>query len=278
MNQTETHLTDIQSLAPSVGGSWPPNIFAIIIPIVATIVIAAIFLKLVRASLSKFATDKAISKFVVERAYKTISMVVYVFVAIIILYVITRMHELIYLAIGTILIALAANWDLLANFIAYYILTGAYGLKSGDTIHLIQYRLKGRVTDISPLYTKVLTMLGDIVYIPNRYLVSSPLSKPTYEYTTICLEITATLSSLEPEILETIEKEIRTTLTKKFKSIVHSRGITVSLKETTTSKARYEVCTPIVGAEGREEVTSTLIRQLAQSLLKYEPTIKVKSG
>ena len=167
--------------------------------------------------------------------------------------------------------------DLLANFIAYYILTGAYKLKSGDTIHLIQYRLKGRITDISPLYTKVLTMLGDIVYIPNRYLVSSPLSKPTYEYTTICLEITVTLPGFESEILETIEKEIRTTLTKKFKSIVHGRGVTVSLKETTISKAMYEVCAPIVGAEGREEVTSTLISQLAQSLSKYKPTIKVKS-
>lgn len=278
MNQAETHLTDIQNLVINISNNWLPNVFMIIIPLVITIVVAAIFLKIVRASLSRLATGKVISKLVAERAYRTISIIVYTFVVVIALYVVTQIHELIYLTIGIVLIMLAANWDLFANFIAYYLLTGMYGLKNGDTIHLIQYQLKGRITDISPLYTKVLTMLGDIVYIPNRYLVASPLSKPTYEYTTICLEITVTLPGFEPEILETIEKEIRTTLTKKFKSIVHGRGVTVSLRETTISKARYEVCTPIVGAEGREEVTSTLIRQLAQSLLKYEPTIKVKSG
>jgi len=273
VNQSETRLIDIQSLTININ-----NLLLTLISLLITIIIAVVFLKIAHVMLLRLVAGKTISKHVVERLYRTISIIVYALIAIIALYVITRIHELIYLAIGIILITLASNWDLFANFIAYYLLTGVYGLKSGDTIHLIQYRLKGRITDISPLYTKVLTMLGDIVYIPNRYLVASPLSKPTYEYTTICLEITVTLPNFESETLETIEKEIRTSLTKKFKSIVHARGITVSLRETTTSKARYEVCTPVVGAEGREEVTSTLIRQLAQSLLKYEPTIKVKSG
>ena len=277
MDQSKAYSMSVQSLAIGIN-TWQADILTVVVPVVITVIIASIFLKIVRTTLSRLAAGKAISKLVIERAYKTISMTVYIFTIIIILYIITKIHELIYLIIGIILIALAANWELFANFVAYYLLTGAYGLKSGDTIHLIQYRLKGRITDISPLYTKVLTMLGDIVYIPNRCLVASPLSKSTYEYTIICLEVTVTLPNLELEVLETIEKEIRTTLTKKFKSAIHSRGITVSLKETTASEAKYEVCTPIVGVEGREEVASTLIRQLAQSLLKYKPTIKVKSG
>jgi len=277
VDQSKAYSMSVQSLAIGIN-TWQADILTVVVPVVITVIIASIFLKIVRTTLSRLAAGKAISKLVIERAYKTISMTVYIFTIIIILYIITKIHELIYLIIGIILIALAANWELFANFVAYYLLTGAYGLKSGDTIHLIQYRLKGRITDISPLYTKVLTMLGDIVYIPNRCLVASPLSKSTYEYTIICLEVTVTLPNLELEVLETIEKEIRTTLTKKFKSAIHSRGITVSLKETTASEAKYEVCTPIVGVEGREEVASTLIRQLAQSLLKYKPTIKVKSG
>jgi len=277
VDQSNACLTSIQGLVIGVN-SWQADILTIILPVVITIVIASIFLKIVRTTLSRLAAGKAISKLVIERAYKTISIIIYTFTIVVILYIVTKIHELIYLIIGIILIAIAANWELFANFVAYYLLTGAYGLKSGDTIHLIQYQLKGRITDISPLYTKILTMLGDIVYIPNRCLIASPLSKSTYEYTIICLEITITLPNFEPEILETVEKEIRTTLTKKFKSAIHSRGITVSLKETTASEARYEVCTPIVGVEGREEVASMLIRQLAQSLLKYKPTIKVKSG
>ncbi len=270
-----TGLKYITDLFKAIYGAEVLPFFNILVSIIVTIVIAVIVLKLTNSLISRLMRRGIIPKPVAERAKKAISITIYLIVALTIIYELTRVHELLYLWIGMILVVMLANWSILADFISYFMLTTSVGLRIGDYIEIPGTGITGRVADIGLAYTKIKTGSGALLFLPNHYIVMKPLKRHTPEETSVCLEVTVTADNTSA--LTDVEKKLRDTITIRFKNLVKPRLMKIVLRRVASNEANYEVCLPIVGLEGREQVVNSLMKQLASALSEYKAEIKVKT-
>ncbi|ABM80761.1 hypothetical protein Hbut_0913 [Hyperthermus butylicus DSM 5456] len=250
-----------------------------IVKLVLLAIIVFITLRIVRFILGRLQRRDVISSTVAEHLYKLTSLAVYATAAVIIIYMFTSIREVIYALIAIFVAILAANWSMIADITAYYIMLASRQVyRSASLVELPRLGVKGKIVSINMLHTRIRTPAGRIVYIPNHIIVSEPIVQLTGIQGVISLELEVKLPKdvRTSNSLEYIERKIRNILGE-ARIATRPQDIVVLVDEATVDKARLIVQVPIAGVEPRPSTINNVVSILVNGLKELEPSIRVKT-
>jgi len=247
------------------------TIIEILLKITILLVIAYLILRVTRYTLSRLVSRNILTQNVAEQVYRPIQAIVYIFTVIAVIYIVTQTPGLAYLWIAVLVIALAANWNLLADLTSYYILL-ARRLRIGDYIEVNGY--KGRIVAIDVFTTTIRDQQGSTITIPNRLLVSKPLRRTSRTNATMTLLLR--LNIIGERDLETIESKLREALLSE-KRITKPQDVETRVVSVTPSRAEIIVTINAPMLHTRAQTINTIVKSLLAKLKQYQPEIEVKT-
>jgi len=243
------------------------------------IIVASTYVILIvtKTALSRLQKKEIVSSTAVEQVYKLFSLIMYTIMIVAILYSLTSAHEVFYVLIVLLISILLSNWRIIANVTAYYIiLITRQPYKSAPLIELPSLNLKGKIMEISPLYTKIKTTDGKLIYIPNTYLLSTTIIQPTSIKSTLSITIEIDVPEGEQgKSVEKAEKMLRTIL-EKFHITPQPRDLVLKITALRNNRVRIRAEIPIAGVEPRPGVANLLLSYLYNELAGLKPTISIE--
>ena len=213
-----------------------------------------------------------------EQLYKIIAYSSYIVVFIIVISLFARVHEPLYIAIIVIAAVLLSNWRLIADITSYYILQAHRRLyRVGATIELPGLNIRGRITSIDPIYTKLRTSAGRQIYIPNYRLLSEPIIQLAYLQNNLSFIVKLDITSIKKNPMNEVEKIIRDALLSP-RIIQKPSDIKLKVREISTSSMEFELTIPIMGSEIRPDTINRITSVLYSHLEKLNPKILLHEG
>ena len=250
-------------------------LIAKIVEALVLVAITYLIMLVIKTLLMRLQQREVITSAVREQVYRLLSLILYGFVLLFIVYMFTSAHEVFYFILLLTAAALFSNWRLIANVTAYYVmLLGKHPQRAAQLIEFPRLRIRGRIVEITPLYLKLRGPSGRLYHIPN----SVALEEPTVIVAGI--QTMARLSVLieklpEGESIENIEKKIRSTI-EESQLVPRARDVVIRVKEISKSGLLVDVEIPLVGSEPRPGVVNALVHLLYQGLSEYAPRIRVE--
>ncbi len=246
------------------------EVMGILIRSLILLVIAYLTLRVTRYALSRLVARNVLTQTVAEQVYRPIQALVYILTIITLVYIVTQTPGLPYIWLAVLLVFLAANWSLIADMTAYYIIVSRK-IRVGDYVEVDN--VKGRIVSIDVLSTTIRDHQGNTIIIPNRILISKPLVRASRTTTSITLEVTVNMQ--EEVDLDQLESLIRDVLTKDKRLAVRPQDVEISILNVAGTKATLLVTVNIQMPHLRSPAINQLIRSLASKLKRYEPSIRV---
>ena len=208
-----------------------------------------------------------------EQLYKIIAYSSYIVIFIVIISLFARVYEPLYIAIIVIAAVLLSNWRLIADITSYYILQAHRRLyRVGATIELPGLNIRGRITSIDPIYTKLRTSAGRQIYIPNYRLLSEPIIQLAYLQNNITFIVRLDTSNIKKNPMTEVEKIIRDAMLGS-RIIQKPSDIRLKVKELSTSSMELELTIPVMGSEIRPDTINRITSVLYNHLEKLNPKI-----
>ncbi len=255
---------------------------ALFMPMLEVIILflsAYILLLIVKVVLARLQRREILSATIVEQIYKLLSLLVYTIVGVSALYLITNANEIIYVLLIVLAAILFSNWKLIANITAYYVmLLQRQAYRGATLIELKNLGIKGKVLEINPMYTKLRTIGGRIVYIPNYVMIGEPVVHLVNVQTNIALRIEIDRPKEEQlqEAIRKIEKTIKSKLDE-ARIVVRVRDVTVRVLSAAPSRLNILVVAPIAGSEPRPATINNMVAVLLDALRGLNPRIEVEN-
>ncbi len=245
-----------------------------LLDVIVILIVLFLILRITKFVLSRLQRRDVIPAAVAEHLYKLVSLIMYITVFMLIIYVFTTAKEVIYALIALFIAILIANWNVIASISSYYImLSSRHIYRAANLIELPRLGIRGKIVGMSLLFTKVRTPAGRIVYIPNHIMVNEPIVQLTTIQSFVELEVTV---GLDGASIDSVEKRIRNSIAE-ARLATRPQDIIVSVEEADTNRAKLLVRIPIAGIEPRPATVNSIVNVLINGLSPHKPTIRVKS-
>ncbi len=237
-----------------------------------TIIVFVIAERLIRRYLGRLVQKNIIAQSVASRVASIIDIILYLLLVVTVLFEITMVKELIWLIVGVILILMASLWPLLENIQSYFALLTSRSVNPGKIITVDG--TTGKVLEMNPIYTIVRTTGGDLVYIPNRKLLTEQHTiEHEYELHTLHL-IVKNLN--DPNEIDLVEDRIKNVLATKFRLGVKGIEPRIQLVRVSRNHAEYRISYAVIGTEVKFTHVSHLVKLLLDELREFDVEIRVK--
>ncbi|KSW11932.1 hypothetical protein CF15_03830 [Pyrodictium occultum] len=248
-----------------------------LIEVIIVFVIVYLFLRLVKSILSRLQRREILPSVLSERIYKLIALITYVTTAIIIVYMFTSAPAVIYTLVALLIVVFLSNWNIIADISAYYVmLISKQSFRGASLIELPRLGIKGKIIETSPLYTRIRTLSGKIVFIPNHIMVSEPVTQLTSIQSVVTLEVEVNKPEIERgSPIEYIEKAIRTILAES-RLATRPQDVVITVLSASSDRIKLEVRIPTMGAEPRPATVNAIIDNLYRGLAELSPAIRFK--
>ena len=246
----------------------------------ALLIVIATYLVLLLAKffLSKLQKRETVPSNVVEQVYRLLSLVLYSIMAVAILYTLTSAREVFYVLLVVLTSILFANWKLIADITAYYVmLLSRHGYRRGSPIvEMPRLGVRGKILEITPLYTRVRGLDGSIFYIPNNVIIEEIVRQLASIQTTVAFKLSLRLDP-EKDVagqIEDLRKLIRRGLEESH-SIVKQQDVVIRIDRLSSDKMEVLLIVPIAGSEPRSTTINNIIMHLYEALKDHSPTISL---
>ncbi len=240
---------------------------AILVLIIGMLVIWIVFFQVRRLS-----ERNVISAMAAERIKKATLTTVLFLVLLAELYIATSNMILLALVLIALAVVLGASWRIISMMIAHYALVLSKHIAQGEYVEVMGVR--GRVKNIGLIHTVIRCDDNSQLLIPNTKLLEETVKHVGTERTAT---LRLTLSIASPNDLEEIEEKVDAVLRERFKHSPRSGEYSMHIEKLESNRVSCILKTKYLGAEVREEVISTLLKELYQGLSEYEPTIEIVS-
>ncbi|GAB6148422.1 hypothetical protein [Stetteria hydrogenophila] len=234
----------------------------------ASLIAFTLFLYAYRGVLRKMVEAGRLSEEASARLYKIMEPVVIVLILITIAYLLTQSRSIIAFTAGVALLVLAASWQVMANFIYYYIVLFMGYPKKGDLIIMSDGRA-GRIEDLRPMGL-VLSGVGPArrwYFIPYRELFSQGF---TIAGDVCIVRVRVTVEGVTPDMLDAVRDiierralEVRSQISVAPQA---ERALRLYLEEITGNSATFVVTFVTTQMVGREYRLVPILHLLALAL------------
>jgi len=189
----------------------------------------------------------------------------------------TSAREVIYILIVILAAILLANWSIIADMSAYYIMLAfKQSHRAVVLVELPRLGIKGKIIGTGLFYTRIRTLSGKIAYVPNHVIVSEPIVQLTNVQSTVTLEIELDMPKLEKgNPIEQLERTIKSILGE-ARLATRPQDVTVLVLSADSKRVKLEVHVPVMGAEPRPATINSIVATLMDELGEFSPSIKLK--
>jgi small-conductance mechanosensitive channel len=258
--------------------SFAENVKQVLLgPLLDTIIILIILFLILRITkfiLTRLQRRDVIPGAVAEHLYRLVSLISYITVAMLIIYVFTSAEEVIYALLALFIAVLLANWNIISSITSYYVmLSSRHIYRAANLIELPRLGIKGKIVGMSLLFTKVRTPAGRIVYVPNHIMVNEPVVQLTTIQSFVELEVNISSEKID---VDDVEKKIRGVIAE-ARLATRPQDIIVIVEDAKLGEAKLTVRIPIAGIEPRPSTINSIVDVLVKGLAEYKPIIKVKT-
>ena len=240
------------------------------------LIIALIFLRIVKSLLANLEHRNVISTVLSEQIYRLTAISVYSVTLIVITYIITSVSLLLYFVLALLIIILIANWNIIADIAAYYLLIAFRNVYQASLIELPRLGIRGRIVGSTLFHTRIRTPSGKIVYIPNHVMITEPIIQSIAAQSTIKLELNIDLIPLEQKqaMTDLIENNIRQAL-RETRLITRLQDVIIQVKGIQSNKMNLTLYVPVAGSEPRPNTINNIVAALYRKLKDLNPEIRV---
>lgn len=242
------------------------------------LIIVATYLLLLIAKffLSKLQKRETVPSNVVEQVYRLLSLVLYSVMIVAILYTLTSAREVFYVLLVVLAAILFANWKLIADITAYYVmLLSRHGYRRGSpVVEIPRLGVRGKIVEVTPLYTRVRGLDGSIFYVPNSVMIEEVVHQLVGIQTTVAFKLRL---RLDPEKkmadqVETLRRLIRKGVEESH-STVRQQDMVIRIDKLSSDEMEVLLAVPIAGSEPRPSTINNIVTHLYEVLREYSPTI-----
>ena len=237
---------------------------------IIAIIIGIIIVILVDMQLKKLTERNVISPAASDKIRRAVNASFLIFLFLVLLYIATSSNVLLVIVLLGLAAGFAASWRVIENIIDHYAIILSRHIAQGEHVEI--NGVKGRIKSIDLMHTIIRSDDGSLVVIPNNVMLSSMVKHVGMERS---LNIRLKLSVSNPNDLNSIEEKIGVVLATRFKHAPRTGEYNLFIEDIDASSVTYKLITTYLGGEGREIVASSLIRQLYEGLLEYEPKIEL---
>ena len=261
-----------------VAGNVQWQKFTPLIEALLIVIVTYLVLLLAKFFLSKLQKRETVPSNVVEQVYRLLSLVLYSIMAVAILYTLTSAREVFYVLLVVLASILFANWKLIADITAYYVmLLSRYGYRRGSpVVEMPRLGVRGKILEVTPLYTRVRGLDGSIFYIPNSVLIEEIVRQLASIQTTVAFKLSLRLNPERgmAEQIENLRKLIRKGLEESH-SVVKHQDVVIRIDELSGDRIEVLLIVPIAGSEPRPTTINNIMTHLYEALRDYSPTISL---
>ncbi|WP_055409858.1 mechanosensitive ion channel family protein [Pyrodictium delaneyi] len=278
-NETTQTLTvdNVTSLIGQAAGFIKTQLLTPLIQLSIVFVVVYLFLRIVRSILLRLQKRDLVSSTLAEQIYRLVSLVTYTVTIITLIYMFTSAREVIYVLIVALAAILLANWSIIADISAYYIMLAFRQTHRAATlIELPRLGIKGKIIGTGLFHTRIRTLSGKIVYIPNHVMLSEPVAQLANVQSTVALEVELNIPKVEKgNPIEQLERNIKSILGE-ARLATRPQDITILVLSADNNRVKLEIHVPVMGAEPRPATINNIISTLMDELEELSPSIRLK--
>ncbi len=240
------------------------------------LIIALIFLRLVKSLLANLEHRNVISTILSEQIYRLTAISVYSITLIVITYIITAVSLLLYFVLALIIIILIANWNIIADIAAYYLLIAFRNVYQASLIELPRLGIRGRIIGSTLFHTRIRTPSGKVVYIPNHVMITEPVIQSVAVQSTIRLELGLKIPAMGQKqiAIDSVEASIRQAL-RESKLTTRPQDVIIQVKNVIKDRMNIILYVPVAGSEPRPTTINNIVATLYRRLADLDPEINV---
>ncbi len=224
----------------------------------------------VSAQVRRMAERNIISAVAAERIRKATIALVLIIILIAELYIATSNTILLIIVFVVIVSGVAASIKILSMIISHYALVLSRHVAQGEYIEVMGVR--GRIKSIGLIHTTIRCDDGSQLMIPNNKLLEEPVRHVGTERS---VSIRIKLAISNPNDLSEIEERLEAIVRERFKHTPRAGEYSVRVEALEGDSVTYVLKTKYLGTEVREEVISSLVKELYQGLNEYDPKIEI---
>ena len=248
-----------------------------LLQLLVVFVVVYLFLRGVRSLLLRLQKRDLVSSTLSGQIYRLVSLATYAVTVLTLIYMFTSAREVIYILIVILAAILLANWSIIADMSAYYIMLAfKQSHRAAVLVELPRLGIKGKIIGTGLFYTRIRTLSGKIAYVPNHVIVSEPIVQLTNVQSTVTLEIELDMPKLEKgNPIEQLERTIKSILGE-ARLATRPQDVTVLVLSADSKRVKLEVHVPVMGAEPRPATINSIVATLMDELGEFSPSIKLK--
>ncbi len=169
-----------------------------------------------------------------------------------------------------------ANWHIIADIAAYYLLIAFRNVYQASLIELPRLGIRGRIIGSTLFHTRIRTPSGKIVYVPNHVMITEPVIQSIAVQSIIKLELSLDMPVVEQkqQILDTIENNIRQAL-RESKLTTRPQDVIIQAKSLQENRLNLVLYIPVAGSEPRPSTINNIVTALYRKLRDLNPEIRV---
>lgn len=278
-NETIQALTvdNVTSFMGQAAGFIKTQLLTPLIQLSIVFIVVYLFLRIVRSILLRLQKRDLVSSTLAEQIYRLVSLVTYTVTIITLIYIFTSAREVIYVLIVALAAILLANWSIIADISAYYIMLAFRQTHRAATlIELPRLGIKGKIIGTGLFHTRIRTLSGKIVYIPNHVMLSEPVAQLANVQSTVALEVELNIPKVEKgNPIEQLERNIKSILGE-ARLATRPQDITILVLSADNNRVKLEIHVPVMGAEPRPATINNIISTLMDELEELMPSIRLK--
>ncbi|BEP17018.1 hypothetical protein PYJP_03700 [Pyrofollis japonicus] len=242
---------------------------------IIVLIIAFILVRFMKSLLSSLEQRNVISAILSEQIYRLLAISIYSIALIIITYIVTSVSVLLYFVLAVVIVILVANWHIIADVAAYYLLIAFRNVYQASLIELPRLGIRGRIVGSTLFHTRIRTPSGRLVYIPNHIMIAEPVIQAIAPQTVIPLEVSVnTPSGNKHSPIEVIESIVRQAI-RDSKMSTRPQDAIIQIKSLEPSRTKIVVFIPVAGSEPRPSTINNIVSTLYQRLAELKPEIRV---
>ena len=278
-NETIQTLTvdNVTSFMGQAAGFIKTQLLTPLIQLSIVFIVVYLFLRIVRSILLRLQKRDLVSSTLAEQIYRLVSLVTYTVTIITLIYIFTSAREVIYVLIVALAAILLANWSIIADISAYYIMLAFRQTHRAATlIELPRLGIKGKIIGTGLFHTRIRTLSGKIVYIPNHVMLSEPVAQLANVQSAVALEVELNIPKVEKgNPIEQLERNIKSILGE-ARLATRPQDITILVLSADNNRVKLEIHVPVMGAEPRPATINNIISTLMDELEELMPSIRLK--
>ncbi|HIQ03396.1 MAG TPA: mechanosensitive ion channel [Desulfurococcales archaeon] len=268
-NQTLKNMSQpiLQSIVEQLKGFSVQAVFQdvtilMLVRIAATIIAGVIFLKIVNAILRRMVARNILSQTAYDKFRSVLSLIVYIVIILLLVSLVTDNIIIVYALLGLMFIIIYSSKDVITSIIAYYTIILTRSITIGSYISIDKYT--GRIQNITPLFTEIRTVDGDLIRIPNSTLLNKNIVVLGSAFTLkIGVRVNGTTN------IEEIEDKLRKLLSK-TPEIVLTIKPEIDIKCVRSNGVEFTITTYIASPSRANTVFTVLAKNIIETLKPYE--------